>query len=722
MHREHNTTGDAGAAGSKAGAEKPSWIERLVAQHMDLRALGYVTTPDCGKKCFLEGWSEKCPTATEDDIRAWLVAHPQWSNIGIMSIGVKPVDIDVDDNRIAKMTEDIVNKAIGPSSLVRYGRAPRRLLLYRCQSAVKAREITADLGGTKLSVQILSAKFTAFGVHPDTGKDYIWLDKSPLDFERDELEPFGQVAELDEAAEQKLFDSILAMWRGLGALTEEDIAEFERQGGEALGGDEAKDPKGLALAIMAFLKNDFATYAEWRDIGQALWNTVDQDGYGAWVKFSSSPQWPRNTPKVIERMWKSFQKPYAGRKLTYKFLLRRALDQGFTVPPEFRSDQGMLDIIDTAGVRAQPIAWLWWQRFAIGKISLIGGYPSAGKSLVTIDIASRVRRGADWPDGNWLDMVNRPDAGTAPQGSVIIMTVEDDPADTIKPRLLAAGGGNAHVVRSVKLSKGKRRGFDIMGDLPLLEREIARIGDVVLLIIDPLSGYMGQPGKRDTWKDSDVRATLMPLAEMSAKRQIAVIGIMHFGKEAKQSALASLLGSVAFGALARTAYVIVAEKDEQGRDTGGRLFLVAKAGIAKKITGLAFKVVESETGTAGIRAPRIQWESGDVHMTADDYLREVNRDRHDRACEAFLNALLGCWRVPSDPLERWARERGFSERRVKKARVALGVEVVFDAERRQWLCSLPEEEVQGSLPGMRKEKPLLELAPGETWESKKCPI
>jgi hypothetical protein len=324
---------------------------------MELRALGYVTTPDCGKKCFLADWSTKCPAATKDDIRAWLTEHPDWSNIGLMSIGVKPIDIDVEDDKIAKMTEDVINRSkVGPSSLVRYGRAPRRLLLYRCEGTVKAREVTAYLGGTKLSMQILPAKFTAFGVHPDTGEEYTWLGKSPLDFARDELEPFGQVAELDDAAEEKLFDDILAMWRGLGALTEKDIERIEREGGEAFGGNETKDPKGLALAIMAFLKNDFATYAEWRNIGLALWNTAGPDGHEAWVKFSTSPRWPKNTPKVIESMWKSFQKPYAGRKLTYKFLLRCALDQGFTVPPEFRSgtEEGALDIIDTDSVTEQP--------------------------------------------------------------------------------------------------------------------------------------------------------------------------------------------------------------------------------------------------------------------------------------------------------------------------------------------------------------------------------
>jgi hypothetical protein len=233
---------------------------------------------------------------------------------------------------------------------------------------------------------------------------------------------------------------------------------------------------------------------------------------------------------------------------------------------------------------------------------------------------------------------------------------------------------------------------------------------------------MGKPTKTNTWRDSDVRSTLEPLAQMAAQRKIAVIGIMHFGKEAKQSALAGLLGSVAFGALARTAYVIVPEKDEQGRDTGARLFLVAKPGISKKTTGLSFYIVEDETGTEGIRAPRIQWENGDVHMTADDYLREAHKDHQSRACEIFLTALLGRWRVPSDPLERWAMEHGFSARRIKKAKVALGVQVARDGERQQWICSLPDDEVQGSLPGLGKKKPILELAPGTTWETMPCPI
>jgi hypothetical protein len=621
-------------------------------------------------------------------------------------------DIDVENDRIAKMTEDIINKAIGPSSLIRYGRAPRRLLLYRCDGTVKAREVTAYLGGTKLSVQILSVKFTAFGRHPETGEDYEWLGKSPLEFPRGELEPFGQIIELDDASEQKLFDDILAMWRGLGALTEKDIERLEREGGEAVGG-ETRDRPGLIRAIMAFLENDFATYAEWRDIGQGLWNELGSEGHELWVKFSSSPRWPRNTPKVIEAMWKSFQRPYAGRKLTYKFLLRRALDQGFKVPPEFHSDpeEGTLDVVDTASVIAQPITWLWPQRFALGKIAILGGDPSAGKSLIVLDMASRIRRGVDWPDG-----------GKAPPGNVIVLTSEDDVADTIKPRLMAAGGGNVYVVRSVKLKAGKQRGFDISGDLPLLERAIERIGDVVLIIVDPLSAYMGKPTKTNTWRDSDVRATLEPLAEMAARRKIAVIGIMHFGKEAKQSALAGLLGSVAFGALARTAYVIVPEKDEQGRDTGARLFLVAKPGISKKTTGLSFYIVEDETGTEGIRAPRVKWENSDVPMTADDYLREAHKDQHTRACEIFLTALLGRWRVPSDPLERWAKEQGFSERRIKKAKAALGVQVARDGERQQWICSLPDDEAQGSLPDLGKKKPILELAPGTTWETMPCPI
>src|SRR5215831_18925310 len=80
-------------------------------------------------------------------------------------------------------------------------------------------------------------------------------------------------------------------------------------------------------------------------------------------------------------------------------------------------------------IQMEPVKWLWPGRVAIGKHTALAGEPGGGKSQLTIDLAARVSMGAKLPCGE----------GTASQGAVIILSAEDSDADTIVPRLHAAG-------------------------------------------------------------------------------------------------------------------------------------------------------------------------------------------------------------------------------------------------------------------------------------------
>jgi len=80
-------------------------------------------------------------------------------------------------------------------------------------------------------------------------------------------------------------------------------------------------------------------------------------------------------------------------------------------------------------VQELPLHWLWEKRILRGKITLLDGDPDLGKSLITLDLAARVTTGRPMPDGT-----------PGIQGNVILVAPEDDAADTIKPRVLAAGG------------------------------------------------------------------------------------------------------------------------------------------------------------------------------------------------------------------------------------------------------------------------------------------
>jgi len=74
----------------------------------------------------------------------------------------------------------------------------------------------------------------------------------------------------------------------------------------------------------------------------------------------------------------------------------------------------------------QPVAleWLWDGRIPRGKLCVVAGDPGLGKSYLTLYMAAVLSRGGEWPDGS-----------RAARENVLIVSAEDDAADTIRPRL-----------------------------------------------------------------------------------------------------------------------------------------------------------------------------------------------------------------------------------------------------------------------------------------------
>ena len=205
----------------------------------------------------------------------------------------------------------------------------------------------------------------------------------------------------------------------------------------------------------------------------------------------------------------------------------------------------------------EKIEWLWLNRIPRGKCGLLAGDPKLGKTTVLLDITARVSRGAPWPCRE----------GTAPRGSVIYFTGEDDPADTLIPRLVAAGADltKIHFVEAVKDENGNRT-FHLQSDLARLERKIAGVGDVALVIFDPISSYFG---KTDTYRNTEVRGVLEPVVKMAARCKIAIICNTHLAKGSKGRANMRILDSVAMTAAVRSVYMVI----EDASDPKRRLFL-----------------------------------------------------------------------------------------------------------------------------------------------------
>src|SRR5439155_8696946 len=126
-------------------------------------------------------------------------------------------------------------------------------------------------------------------------------------------------------------------------------------------------------------------------------------------------------------------------------------------------------------VSAESVSWLWPARIARGKLTLLVGEPGVGKSFVTLDVASRISRGAAWPD-----------RGPAPGAAdVVLLSAEDGVADTIRPRLdtLEADVARVHVLTAVRDGRFERS-FLLTRDLPVLEQVVSDCG-AALVVVDP---------------------------------------------------------------------------------------------------------------------------------------------------------------------------------------------------------------------------------------------
>ena len=339
-----------------------------------------------------------------------------------------------------------------------------------------------------------------------------------------------------------------------------------------------------------------------------------------------------------------------------------------------------LNLVRVSDVQPEEVKWLWRPRIALGKVTVLAGHPGGGKSTLSLDIAARVSRGKELPCGE----------GTAPKGSVVFLTVEDDIGDTIRPRLDAAGADVDKVcvlTSMIREDKKGRRTFDLLSDIGQLEAACRKIGDVALIVIDPVSAYLGKPGKLDSYRNSDMRSALMPLQEMAPRLGAAIIAIDHLTKGSGNSALMRIQGSVALVGLARATHIV--EKDEE--DPKRRLFLPAKNNLGDDQKGCAFRMVEKPTGyDHPAYCVALDWEGEHVTITADEALNPPKKDGRksdqlDRA-KLFIMETMAGGPVPTKDIDQKMIELGFSEKTIRNAKRALGVKSTQTKD--GWVSSL----------------------------------
>ena len=330
-----------------------------------------------------------------------------------------------------------------------------------------------------------------------------------------------------------------------------------------------------------------------------------------------------------------------------------------------------------ADIQPEPIRWLWPGKVPQGKLTVLSSDPGVGKSLVTIAITAHVTKGAPWPV----------DRSPCPTGDVVLLSAEDDPADTVRPRLDAAGAdvSRVHVLESIsevtKYGGPAERSVSLRQDLDVIEGTIAGLPDCKLVVIDPVSAFLESA---DSYKDAAVRGFLAPIAKLAARCKVAVVVVMHLTKSRSSNPLSNVNGSIGFVAASRAAFVVTKDKDNETR----RLVLPLKNNLGPDTSGVAYKVVVAENG-----APTVEWEPDPVNVTARDALAvEVDDGRSERGQAAdWLREMLEADRMKVDDLKREAKAAGHSWRTVERAKAALGVKPVKDGYQGAWYWELPSK-------------------------------
>ena len=346
--------------------------------------------------------------------------------------------------------------------------------------------------------------------------------------------------------------------------------------------------------------------------------------------------------------------------------------------------QNCVNLVCAADIRPESVKWLWPGWLAAGKIHIIAGIAGHGKSTLLFSIAATVSKGGRWPDGTWAEA-----------GEVVIWSGEDDPGDTIVPRLIAAGAdlSKIHIVEDVIID-GKKRSFDPAEDMPILRKAMAS-RRVKLLIIDPIVAAVSG----DSHKNAEVRRSLQPLVDLAAGLDVAVYGVTHFTKgTAGRDPIERVTSSLAFGALTRLVTVATKLPDDGNHPQGARLFARAKSNIGPDGGGFHYFIeVGPIPGHPEIENTFITW--GDqVDGTARELLGRAEAlepdDFKSREAVEWLRDALTDGPQPAKELLSAAKQVGISRTTLQRAKDRLKVRSTKVGFAKGWGWYIPEDSVE----------------------------
>ena len=185
-------------------------------------------------------------------------------------------------------------------------------------------------------------------------------------------------------------------------------------------------------------------------------------------------------------------------------------------------------MVTASQVEDRPVDFLW-PGYIVQGLNNLTGDGGHGKGYIAADLAARVSRGDQFPDGT---------PNLRGPGHVMIFEKEDQ-SSTLKHRLVQqrADCDRVHFIRGPFALASEM--LEAWG-----EEMKAKYPSLALVIFSPLNSYV--PAKMDWRSDPDVRRVMDPLAEFAERFNVAVLVLTHVGKDREKKAQQLTLGSVAY--------------------------------------------------------------------------------------------------------------------------------------------------------------------------------
>ncbi len=318
-----------------------------------------------------------------------------------------------------------------------------------------------------------------------------------------------------------------------------------------------------------------------------------------------------------------------------------------------KGDSSKILLRRVSEVESKPIEWVWNGFLPKNALCLIDGDPGLGKSFLTLDLAARVSAGKVFPTGE-----------RATPGGVVLMSYEDDPGYTIRPRLEMMGADLDRIILLEGVTDEKGPRLPNVADISAI-REAALTINAGLIVIDPLMAAL--PGAVDSHSDHNIRSVLAPLSKLAQETGATVLIVRHLNKSGGGNALYRGGGSIGIVAAARAAFIV----GKDPHDSARRVLAVTKLNIAKEPRSLQYRIAVNEEGK-----PFLSWE-GETDLSANDLLAPPDTKSGQSKLEQakkFLIDELSKGPVRQTRLEMLAGKIGISEATLKRAKRDLAEE------------------------------------------------